>query len=266
VTVERAQRRHLMPGLHGCWSIGTFAGAGLGTLGVGIGLSLSRQLLLLAVAALAGAGWLTTYMLPDVEPLAVRGGAVARSRLLSPALLTLGVIAFVGMLCEGAAADWSAVYLRGPLHASAAMAGLGFTFFSLAMVSVRLSGNRLLTVMPANRLLAVLATVATAGLSAGLLLAQPIAALAGFASLGVGVAAVVPCVFSAAGRLPGVNAGRAVAAVSGFGWVGLVCGPPVIGQIATATSLPLALGLVPVLTASLAVASALTPALRVRTW
>jgi len=260
VTVERTEQRYLMPGLHGCWSIGTFAGAGLGTLGVGMGLSLSRQLLLLAVPALAVAGWLTTYMLPDLAPAQVR--THSRHRWLSPGLLTLGAVAFIGMLCEGAAADWSAVYLRGPLHGGAALAGLGFTSFSLAMVLVRLSGNRLLTAMPPQRLLPVLATIATVGLSAGLLLAQPIAALAGFACLGVGVAAVVPCVFTAAGRLPGLNAGTAVAAVSGFGWIGLVCGPPVIGQLATATSLPVALGLVPILTASLAAVTAFAPALR----
>jgi fucose permease len=262
VAVERTQQRRLMPGLHGCWSIGTFAGAGLGALGVGIGLSLSWQLALLGLPAGALAGWLTTYMLPDVASAPPQARTPSWSRWLSPALLVLGVVAFLGMLCEGAAADWSAVYLRGPLHTSAALAGLGFTSFSLAMVVVRLSGNRLLAAMPAHRLLPVLATIATIGLAAGLVLAQPIAALAGFACLGAGVAAVVPCVFTAAGRLPGLNPGTAVAAVSGFGWIGLVCGPPLIGQIATATSLPVALGLLPVLTASLAVVTALTSALR----
>jgi hypothetical protein len=36
--MERAGRRVLMPGLHGSWSIGSFAGVGIGALAVGAGL------------------------------------------------------------------------------------------------------------------------------------------------------------------------------------------------------------------------------------
>jgi hypothetical protein len=34
-------------------------------------------------------------------------------------MVLLGAIVFAGMLCEGAIADWGAVYLSGPLHTSA---------------------------------------------------------------------------------------------------------------------------------------------------
>ena len=49
------------------------------------------------------------------------------------ALWPLGLIAFCCMLAEGAAADWSAVYLHGPLGAGAGVAALGFTAFCVAM-------------------------------------------------------------------------------------------------------------------------------------
>src|ERR1700728_2099432 len=51
VAVERARGRPLMSGFHGCWSIGTFAGAGAGVAGVAVGMSLTVQLLLLGVPA-----------------------------------------------------------------------------------------------------------------------------------------------------------------------------------------------------------------------
>jgi hypothetical protein len=73
---------------------------------------------------------------------------------------------------------------------------------------------------------------------------------------------VIPAVFSAAGRIPGMNAGTAVAMVSACGWIGFVCGPPLIGQIAGATSLRLALVLLPVMTALIAVSTATCRALR----
>jgi hypothetical protein len=103
----------LMSGLHARWSIGAFAGAGAGALGVATGLFLTPQLLLLGLPALLIAGWLTTWMAPDsgrnADPHAVR----RPTRRLSRAVLVLGAIAFASMLCEGASADWAAVYLRG---------------------------------------------------------------------------------------------------------------------------------------------------------
>ena len=83
-------------------------------------------------------------------------------------MVVLGAIALADMLCEGAAAEWSAVYLRDNKHTTLAFAGLGFTVYSLAMVSVRLSGNRLLRWRRPERLLPVLAGVATFGLVIGL--------------------------------------------------------------------------------------------------
>jgi MFS family permease len=262
VAVERARGRPLMAGLHGCWSIGALVGACVGSIGVAIGVSLSSQLLLLGAPAAAIAGWLTVRMLPDDHPPA---GPVAIERLarrLSRPVLVLGAIAFASMLCEGASADWASVYLRGPLHASAAVAGLGYTAFCLTMVIVRLSGNRLLTRFPARWLLPVLATTAVAGFTAGLLGSRDPAALAGFACLGIGLALIAPAVYGAAGRLPGLNPGTAIATVSVCGWAGFVCGPPLIGELASAASLRLALGTLPVLTAAIAVATALAPSLR----
>ena len=90
VTVERAAGRPLMSGFHGSWSIGAFAGAGIGALGVAAGLSLAPQLLLLALPVLAVAGPLSLRMLPDpvVPGSQPAGRAVVR---LSGPVLVLGV-------------------------------------------------------------------------------------------------------------------------------------------------------------------------------
>jgi MFS family permease len=98
VTVERAAARPLMSGFHACWSIGAFAGAGIGALGVAAGLTLTPQLLLLMIPVLAVAGPLTLRMLPD-PPQAGNVVTKAPVRLARP-LLVLGAIAFACMLCE----------------------------------------------------------------------------------------------------------------------------------------------------------------------
>ncbi len=256
VVVEQRGGRPMMSGFHGCWSMGAFAGAGLGVIGVAAGLSLSLQLVLLGVPVLVVVGGLTAKMLPDpTSTVAKRLGGHSSLRRLSRPLLALGAIAFASMLCEGACADWASVYLRGPLQSSSAIAGLGYTAFALAMVSIRLSGNRLLVRFRAQRLLPGLAAIATLGFVAGLLSHRVGTAIVGFACLGIGLALIVPTVFSAAGRLRGINPGTAIAAVSACGWMGFVCGPPLIGELASATSLPAALGVLPVLTACIVVST-----------
>jgi MFS family permease len=261
VAVERAAGRPLMPGFHGSWSIGAFTGAGLGALGVAVGLGLTAQLLLLAAPVLAVAWPLSARMLPDGSKAADQRAPSRTGMRFSRPVLILGAIAFASMLCEGASADWASVYLRGSVHVDAAIAGLGYTVFSLAMVVIRLSGNRLLSRYPSRRLLPALAAIATIGFVAGLLAGGSVAVIAGFGCLGTGLALVIPTVNSAAGRLPGVSPGAAIAMVSAYGWAGFVFGPPIIGELAAATSLTAALVILPVLTACIAVVTARSKAL-----
>jgi fucose permease len=270
ITTERASGRRLMSGLHGSWSIGSFAGAGIGALAVGAGITLTPQLLVLGTLALLAAGLLTTRMLPDAAarpgtagtPHDAENPASRAASRWSGGMLLLGAIAFASMLCEGAAANWASVYLSGPLHAPGAVPGLGYAAFAFAMLAVRLSGNRLLSRYRPDRLLPALALVATAGFTAALVIAAPAAALAGFACLGIGLASVVPAVFSAAGRIPGLHPGTAVATASACGWAGYVCGPPLIGRLASLASLPAALGLLPVLTAFIVIGTSTARALK----
>jgi MFS family permease len=254
ITVERARNKPLMSGLHGGWSIGSFAGAGLGALGVGLGLGLAAQLVILAIVMVVVVGWQSRGLLSDQEhqPHSTAGAA---SRRFSRGVVALGSVAFAAMLCEGAAADWAAVYLRDSLHATPAIAGLGFAAFSSTMVLIRLTGNALLTRYGARRLLPTLATITTLGFAAGLATNTIWGAMIAFAALGLGLGAVVPTVFSAAGRLPGMSPGIGVATVSAFGWGGFVLGPPLIGQLSSATSLTIALATLPFLTAYIAIAT-----------
>jgi hypothetical protein len=265
VAVERDQGRHLMPSFHGAWSVGAFAGAGAGVLGVALHVSLSAQLLVLALPILAAAVVLQPHLIGRAAERSAHDGpapAAHRRAPFSRVTITLGAIALASMLCEGATADWSAVYLRGPVHVDAAIAGLGYAAFALVMAAVRLTGGGLLARVPACRLLPALALVATAAMSVALAADTAPTALIGFAALGAGVALVVPAVFSAAGNLAGLAPGVGIAIVSACGWAGFVCGPPLIGALASLAGLHLALAVIPVLTLIIALATARVSALR----
>jgi MFS family permease len=257
IAVERFSGRVLMPGFHGSWSSGALVGAVVGASAVGLGVSLSKQLLVLAVPCLLVVGWFTTRMIPDGQvgddPESSANIREGRHGVLQRELIVLGGIAFADMLCEGAAADWGAVYLHDSIHTITFVAGLGFAIYAFAMLAVRLCGNRLFTRFAAHRLLPLLAVIATLGFLAGLVIASPVSVLVGFALLGVGLGCVVPMILRAAGAVENVNAGRAVAIVAGCGWAGFVVGPVIIGALASSTTLRTALFLIPVLTGIVAV-------------
>jgi MFS family permease len=265
IAVEGRVGRRLMPGFHGSWSMGSLAGAGVGVLGVALGWSLSEQLLIFAVPCLFVVGWLSLQMIPDDQARSESSSAPTakvRWSLLQKAIVVLAAIAFADMFCEGAVADWTAVYLHGTLHTSAVIAGLGYAAYLFIMMTARLLGNKVMNRFPVYLALPALAIVGALGLGVGLIINRPASVLVGFMCLGAGLALVIPMVFSACGHIPDVHPGTAVATVSACGWTGFVLGPPLIGGIASLTSLRTALFLLPLLTAVVVVATGTAQVLR----
>jgi MFS family permease len=262
VIVEGEAGRPILSGFHAAFSLGGLIGALLGAAGAAA--AIDARVELAALAALAALIGLvaTRALLPAAvdasgkrPPRAERGG----SRGIDRRLALLGVLAFCCLLCEGAAADWSAVYVHRSLAGTAAVAGLAYAAFSVTMVLGRFVGDRLTERWGPSGVVQRGALVAALGLAPALVVATPAAAIAGFACLGAGISIVIPQVFrAAAGTAEAGESGPALATVSTVGYTGFLAGPPLIGAIAELTSLPLALGLVPLLALAMAVLAPLT--------
>ena len=111
LALERRYGRSILSSFHAAFSAGGLAGAGLGALAAAAGIGPRAHFGALALAAGGGA-------LAGGTPAAPAESATraARRRILvrpPRALLVLGAAAFFTLLAEGAAADWSAVYLSG---------------------------------------------------------------------------------------------------------------------------------------------------------
>jgi MFS family permease len=154
----------------------------------------------------------------------------------------LAVVCLLIMVTEGAVADWGGIYLSGDLGTSAAVAALAFAAFSGGMTAGRVFGDWLNRLLGATQLMRAGSALAALALGGLLLAGEPGVAIAGFFLVGLGVANGVPLVFSAAGHAPGRESGPNIAAVSSMGSIGFLAGPPFIGFLAQATSLPVALG------------------------
>lgn len=258
VAVERQHPRPILSSFHAAFSLGGLLGALTGAVAAGLDIDERVHVPVLAVVALAIGLWHSRRLLPaDADHAGEEAGPLLA---LPPrALWAVGAVAFCSLVVEGAAADWSAVYVKESLEATASVAALSFVAFSVTMTIGRIIGDRLTTAWGPVALIRRGGLLSAAGVGGALVIGHPIAALVGFACLGAGLAVMVPVVFRAGAQLPGVSSGVGIAAVSTMGYSGFLIGPPVIGGVAELTSLPLALGL---LVALSLVIAALAPRVR----
>lgn len=260
MTVERALRRPILSSLHAAFSFGGFTGAALGGLAAAAGLDPAPHLLAAALlfglpGALAAGALLPDDADPDAD------GERLSPRRLPGRLALLGVAAFACLVAEGAASDWSAALVSGPLDGTQALGAVAYAAFSAGMGGGRLVADRLWSRWGAVGLLRRAGTLAAVGFGAALAVGTAPAALAGFAALGLGLSGVVPTLFRAAADEPGVPTGPALAAVSSIGYLGFLAGPPLVGGAAELVGLHAAAMLLALAAAAVV---ALAPAARPR--
>ena len=262
VEVQRARGRPIISSCHAVYSAGGFLGAGIGGLFAFAGAGAEATFLSVALLAAGVAIWAAAWALPaELARLPEPEPGVRRGAGLQSAVLFLGVLVFCCLVGEGAAADWSAVYLRDSLGTAAGFAAAAYAAFSIAMMAGRLAGDRLTTRLGPVRLVRACGVLAACGLAGALLTGRPLAGVAGFACLGAGLSCIAPQVFAAAGSRDPARAGQAIGRVAGLGFLGFVAGPVLIGGAAQLFGLPRAL-LIPAVLALFVAAAA--PALRRR--
>jgi MFS family permease len=243
--VQRLYQRSILNSFHGVWSIGAVAGGLLGSAAAGLGVPLAAHLAGSAVVFGAVALVASRAMLPgrdEPEPAAEEVPRERpRRRAAVPALAALGVLATCGAFVEDAGSSWSALYLRTELAAGAAIAGLGFVALSVAMTVGRLTGDRVIDRFGQRRVVRIGGALTAAGMGLALALPSVPTTLIGFALAGLGVATLVPAVYQAADELPGLPHGMGLAVINWLLRIGFLLSPPLIGALADATSLRVAL-------------------------
>jgi len=241
VMVEDQYHRPIMPSFHAMFSTGGVAGAVVASASMAGGLGAVWHVSLVAAVSLTVLASALCRLTPSSERAAPASRIFAWPR---ASLLPLALLTFCALLAEGAMGDWSAVYLRETLGATGSVAAGGFAAFSLTMAAGRFAGSFLTERLGAPRLLGGSGLVASAGLGFALIVATPWSALVGFGLVGLGLANVIPVVFSAAGRVVGVSPGTALAAVATTGYGAYLAGPPLIGLAASVAGLSVALVIV----------------------
>ena len=256
VTVQRLMGRPVLSGMHATHSLGGILGAGGGALAARLDAAPWPHFLDCAIVATGVCIAVSPLLLPPrvdaKEELSEDGAAPTTGvrrwfRGWSAPIVLLGVLAFCVTLADGAALNWSAVYITDSLGGTEVFGAVGLGVFLGALTLGRLVGDRLVSRFGAVRVFRAGAVVAGAGFGGALLLNTPIAGLIGLGLLGVGIANALPLTIAAGSNAPGETPATAAARVSTLGYLGSFVGPVLIGGLASLSSLTFALVLPAVL-------------------
>jgi MFS family permease len=250
--VQRLYGRSIVNAFHGLWSVGAVLGGVIGSLAAGLAIALPAHIATTSVVFSVVAVIAYRFMLrgPEdteraEEPASEHSPATRSLRHVAGRTVlmlgALGVLAACGAFVEDAGSSWGALYLRGEVGVGAAAAGLAFVSLQVAMTIGRLTGDRVVDRFGQRRVARVGGVAIALGM--GLALAVPSLAttLVGFTLAGLGVATLVPAVMHTADELPGLPAGVGLTVVSWLLRVGFLISPTLVGVIADASSLRLAL-------------------------
>ena len=242
--VAQSSGVQIMSRSHGFWSLGSLAGALVGTAFAWSGFSTASHFAIVMPLTVIAGLYSSLYIDNSIrETSAGETGGAAKIVLPNRDIFMLCLLPIGIMLVEGAFIDWSAVFVRTVLDGGPIAVGFVYAAFSAVMAATRLSGDYLVIRYGALRIARVSALAATLGIVLFSFAPNiPIAFLAALIS-GLGVAIVYPLCVTAVARRPG-KAEDNVAAISLFGFTAFMFAPPIIGFLADWIGLKYALFLI----------------------
>lgn len=228
--VEKWVSKPIMSSCHGFWSLGALIGTGLGALCAGMGISPLHQIMI--VSPIFGIAGILIVQLRTPIPVPPPSAQLAPTFAL-PTRALLGVAVFaVGLqMSEGAAFDWSGIYMKEVVGANATFIGMAYFSFTLPMAIGRFFGDHFRTVLGPVRLARITTLIGCLGLLILGLTETAIGSILAWGLVGLGASMAFPLAVTAAAERDDRPAAVNVASVFLVAFTAFVIGPPLIGFV-----------------------------------
>lgn len=262
-TAEVESGERVLNRAHALFSIGLMVGTGVTSLTRASGFSAVGPLLALAALTVLGAVLLRRRVPGRLarardENKPESGDGKRTRRRIDPLVLGFGLLAALALLIESGVQQWSAVFLEDQVEAGPGLSGLAPGVFAGSMALGRLGGHWLTTRLADRVVLLLSGLVSGAGVLLVAWARDPVLALCGFAVAGAAISVAAPTVYGVAGRAaPAERRGAVIGLTASIGYIGLLLGPVVVGQIAGITGLRTALGALVVVSVAVSLAALL---------
>ena len=227
VVVEKLSQKRMMSSMHGFWSVGCFCSAGLFSILAKMGLdvffiAIIHCLIILAIVIFFGRYFLDYKSANSESAIAIPKGIV----------VLFGILACVSFLGEGAIMDWGGVFLAEVKDVELSLAGVGYAVFSVAMLIMRLIGDKVVQFLGEEKAVVLGSSLAGLGFLWIIIIDNFYLMLVGFILLGLGAANIVPVLYSLLQYQKDMPINVAVTAVTCMGYTGVILGPAILGFIA----------------------------------
>jgi MFS family permease len=246
VSLEAKINKIIMSSFHAIFSIGLMAGAFLGGILEKESFTAQEHFSLVALLNIIIIPFSFPNLLID-KPVQDESKPKSSILNLGPYLITLSFIAFCGMLCEGAMADWISLYFKEYSPNSPFPITIGFSFFAVAMVVGRFLGDTITLKYEISTILIINGILVSLGMLLTLLFPTIYLKIAGCFLTGIGISTIVPLIYSKAGNQKEIMPSIAIAGVSTIAYIGFLIGPVLIGYLSDFIGLDKALYLIVIL-------------------
>lgn len=242
VVVEKLFKRPLMSGFHGGYSLGTIIGALLMTLLLNMHLEITVSAVVVFIVMVGGMFIFCRSLECDVsafnEKQKQTDDLMQHKRFyIPPAILVLGLLCFIMYGSEGALLSWSTVFATQNRGIDPTFAGYFYLFFAVAMTSVRLLGNKIVTKFGRRKTVVTGAVAVCLGFVIAAIVESQIGMMVGFALVGLGAGNIVPQLVSFTGSIKGMKVQSAISLINALGYSGVLLGPVIIGHVSNMSSL-----------------------------
>ena len=247
VLYEFYSRSQSMNLFHAFYSLGAVLASLIGSVCATAGLSAGLNFVAASVPFVVISLALNRYLLPEKQVKQEEKTVKTRHRI-PLIILVCGVMALLAYAAEGSVGEWGALYLTTVKEASVGVGALVYGIFSGVTFGARLIGDPLRKEFGEIPVIIAGCVIAFLGMVGVLSFSSVILVLISYAFMGLGLAPIVPTLFSMAGKNGKVPAAVATSTVAFMAYGGLLIVPPSIGWMAQHTNLHealfIALGLI----------------------
>ena len=232
VNLQNMYSKKINGSFHGLWSLGGIAGVGVTTAMIALNIGIQMHFLIISLAVLIATAAAFGSLMKKDKAGRPSGFSFRKP---DPAIMKLGFLIFFAAICEGGMFDWSGIYFKEVIRVEIFTAG--YLMFMTAMSLSRFLSDAVIHRIGMEKMFRISSTMVFSGLIAAALFPYFWPALIAFMVVGAGTAAVVPMVFTLAGKSKRYTPGAAISIIGAFGLVGFMIGPPLIGYIAHSLNL-----------------------------
>ena len=228
--LEKREKKSMMSGFHAFWSLGVLTGSIATSLFLEWDISFLNNVITYVIILLPFNIFIVLRLHVDQIQNTENKHSIF---FIWPLLIfILALISMVNALTEGSVDARGALYMRDFIQVDGFLIGLATVSFNIFMVIGRLGGDWVRDRIGVYNFLTILFITSIISLYILYSFDSILAALCGFALLGIGTSAIIPIAYSLAGKAEGIDSGAAIAIVSIAVYGTFMGAPATLGIIA----------------------------------